>query len=74
MVGVASGAERDKASSNPLALVPVRVAEQPVAAGSAFDSARVAWTLRTPRGELTVYSADDSALRAAIASLAGGRA
>ena len=66
--------ERDTASSSPVALVPVRVAEQPVAADNAVDDTRVAWRLRTPRGELTVYSADDSALRAAIASLAGGRA
>jgi hypothetical protein len=66
--------ERDAASSDPVALVPVRVAEEPVAAGDASDGARVAWTLRTSRGELTVYSADDSSLRAAVASLTGGRA
>lgn len=66
--------ERDAALCNPVALVPVRVAEEPAAADNAFDGARVAWTLRTPRGDLTVYSADDSALRTAIASLVGGRA
>jgi hypothetical protein len=68
--------ERDAAPSAPVALVPVRVAEEPVAADDASDRARVAWTLRTSRGELTVYSADDGALRAAVASLVGvgGRA
>lgn len=66
--------ERDASSSSPVALVPVRVVEDPAGADNVFESAGVAWTLRTPRGELTVYSPDESALRAAISSLIGGRA
>jgi hypothetical protein len=60
--------ERDTGDSA-LALVPVRVADEPPAVG---DSTGAAWTLRTSRGELTVYCADASALRAAVSSVMRG--
>jgi len=56
----------------PVALVPVRVVEEPVAGAEDSDGGRIAWTLRTPGGELTVYSAGERALLAAVASLVGG--
>ncbi len=58
----------------PVALVPVRVVGEPAAGGEDSDRGPLAWTLRTSRGELTVYSAGESALLAAVASLVGGGA
>ena len=58
----------------PVALVRVRVVEEPTAGGEDCDGGRLAWTLRTSRGELMVYSAGESALLAAVASLVGGGA
>jgi transposase-like protein len=58
----------------PVALVPVRLVGEPAAGGEDSDGGRLAWTLRTSRGELTVYSAGESALLAAVASLVGGGA
>src|ERR1019366_2876001 len=58
----------------PVALVRVRVVEEPTAGGEDCDGGRLAWTLRTSRGELMVYSAGESALLAAVASLGGGGA
>jgi len=71
----ASHLERDRERAvrpgAPVGLVPVRVVEEPAARGADGDGGRIAWTLRTSRGELTVYSASESALLDAVASLVG---
>ena len=56
------------------ALVPVRVVDRdaPAAVSATDDDARVAWTLRTERGELRVYAPTSSnELRAAVSALLG---
>jgi len=71
--------ERDRVGDvgqTDVGLVPVRVVDEAVVAHDvAVDGppdARVAWTLRTSRGEITVCSADESSLLAAVAVLVGG--
>jgi transposase-like protein len=61
---------KEGATSAAMSLLPVRVMDAPTSSMESHGD-RVAWTLRTSRGELTVYSADGGALHAAVASLVG---
>ncbi len=68
-----------EATGEGMALVPVRIVEGADRAAkvprrtAAAEQRDAQWTLRTSRGEITVYAVADSAvLRAAVAALIGG--
>ena len=69
--------ERDGDLGPAVGLVPVRVIEGDDGAGSGecvegSGPGRLAWRLRTPRGELSVYASLDEELHAVVAALLDG--
>lgn len=67
--------ERDGDLGPAVGLVPVRVIEGDDGVGCAAEAggqSSPAWRLRTPRGELSVYTSSDEELYAVVAALLGG--
>ena len=70
--------KRDGDLGPAVGLVPVRVIEEDDGAGlgervaEGGGHSRLAWRLRTPRGELSVYTAPDEDLYAVVAALVEG--